>query len=53
MVQYRRWSYYKIIPDWWRKKLICYYCGTNKSVKYAVRSGVSTVYCCNKCITKL
>ena len=45
---------YKInlITDWQNKDLKCHYCGTTKSVKYAVSLNGSTVCACNKCVLK-
>lgn len=38
-----------VIPNWAEKQLICGVCGTDKSVKYTVRSNGAVVPCCNKC----
>jgi len=41
---------FKLIPGWQDKSLACIYCGTKKSVKYAVISSGASVPCCNKCV---
>ena len=46
----------KLIPYWQDLKLKCYFCGTDKSVKYSVmeydrfvEDEPFEVFCCNKC----
>ena len=51
---------YKLIDSEKRKEVQCYYCGTDKSVKYEVNlfdddtiQDINKRYCCNKCICML
>ena len=51
---------YKLIDSEKRKEVQCYYCGTDKSVKYEVNhfdseamQEIDKRYCCNKCICVL
>lgn len=43
-----------VIPNWAKKQLICGVCGTDKSVKYILKSNHNglTILCCNKCILR-
>lgn len=41
-----------LIKDWPSKKLICHFCKTDKSVKYALNLSGGVVPCCNKCLLK-
>ena len=42
----------KLIPNWQNKNLKCHYCGTTKSVKYAVSNYGAVVCACNRCVLK-
>lgn len=50
----------KLIPNALREGLYCFFCGTDKSVKYLktiidsgpVKDMLVTVCCCNKCIVR-
>lgn len=44
---------FTLIPDWTKKNLQCYFCGTTKSVKYEMEMDdkPTKVYVCNKCVT--
>lgn len=44
---------FKLIPGWQDKNLTCIYCGTKRSVKYAVISSGASVPCCNKCVADM
>ena len=39
----------KYIPNWQDKKHKCFFCGTDKSVKYIVSMKGAYVCACNKC----
>ena len=48
---------FKLIDIEKRKDATCFYCGTNKSVKYEIKlfdndtlHDINKRYCCNKCI---
>lgn len=48
---------FKLIDREKRKEVRCYYCGTDKSVKYEIRifdddtiQDINKRYCCNKCV---
>lgn len=49
--------YFELLDIETRKKVLCYFCGTNKSVKYKVNlfddptiQDINERFCCNKCI---
>lgn len=42
----------RVIPNWEEKKLKCHFCGTQKSVKYAVSIYGAVKCACNKCALK-
>ena len=43
-----------VIPNWTEQQLTCSVCGTNKSVKYVLKSNRNglIISCCNKCILR-
>lgn len=45
-------SEFNIIPNWAGERLTCTLCGTDKSVKYAVKSNGAVFPCCNKCVIR-
>lgn len=40
------------IPNWYKKGLTCYFCGSDKSVKYQIESKNKNriIFCCNTCL---
>ena len=43
----------KPIPDWDKKQNICWFCGSDKSVKYELSSMELDFPICNACIHKI
>lgn len=50
----------KMVENWNKKDLRCYFCGEGRSVKYLVpvldptiKTHPREVYCCNKCVLKI
>lgn len=43
----------KPIPDWDKKQNICWFCGSDKSVKYMISYSGQDFHICNTCMIKL
>lgn len=44
---------FELVPNWTEKRLICFGCATDKSVKYSTEVKGYTIYFCNKCAAQL